>query len=72
MIETYQEVWTYEWKPSKAKFWEVEAVDTKKDLLPAEFYKHGEYIYVIDEKQLYRAVHKRSLEFLGMREESIK
>jgi len=61
----YQEEWTYEWKRSKAKIMECEAVDGFEDLLPAEYYQNGEFVYVLSEKQLYRAKHKRRLKYMG-------
>ena len=61
----YQESWDYKWIKSKAKFLEVEAVDTFNDLLSPEFYKNGELLYVIDEKQLYKAKHVRNLKRVG-------
>ena len=59
--EVYQEYYEYSWIKSKAKFIEAEAVNKFSDLLPADWYKHGHLVYVIDEQQLYRAKHKRKL-----------
>lgn len=54
-----QEYWTYEWRKSKAKLMEMEAVDTFEELPNPEWIKNGDYMYVINEKQLYRCVHKQ-------------
>ncbi len=56
-MEKMLSYWEYEWKKSKAKLAEVNAVDTFRDLPGPEWVNHGEYVYVIDEKQLYRAKH---------------
>jgi len=39
----------------------VEYVDTYKDLLSPEFYSNGEYVFVWDEKQLYKCRHTEKL-----------
>lgn len=72
-IMTYQESYEYSWVKSRSRTWAGgEAVNTFKDLLPAEFYKKNTLIYVLDEKQLYRAKHKRILNYIGMIEQEAK
>jgi len=68
-IAHYQEKITYQWKKSKAKLCEVDAVDTFKDLLSPDFEADGTFMYVIDEKQLYKAKHTTTHEFIGFKEE---
>lgn len=66
LVETYQEEWEYSWVKSKSKSWyEIEAVRTFSKLMHADMYKANTLIYVIDEKQVYRAKHKRVLRYLG-------
>jgi len=68
----YQEEWTYEWKKSRAKIMECEAVQNFKDLWNPEFYSDGDLVYVLDEKQLYRAKHKRHLKYMGVETEKAR
>jgi len=65
MTETYQEEWKYTWKKSKAKWMEIEAYDSFTDLLPPEYFPKNFLIYIINEKQTYRADHKRTLRYTG-------
>jgi len=69
MIEHYQETTVYEWKKSKAKLCEVDAVKTFKDLLPPDYEDNGTFMYVIDEKQIYKAKHTKVRKYIGFKEE---
>ena len=64
--EIYKESWEYSWVKSKSK--QIEGSEWAGNfvlLLPAEFYPKGTLAWVADEKQLYRAKHKRRLTYVG-------
>ena len=64
--ETYQENYTYEWVKSKSSaIGGMEAYDKLGDLLPAEWYKKNTLVYIIAEKQIYRAKHTKRLKYIG-------
>lgn len=60
-METYLSKIEYKWVKSRAKIEGVECVDSFKDLLSPEFYANGEYVFVFDEKQLYKCKHTEKL-----------
>ncbi|MCW6085539.1 MULTISPECIES: hypothetical protein [Clostridium] len=60
-METYLSKVEYKWVKSRAKIEDVECVDSFKDLLSPEFYANGEYVFVRDEKQLYKCKHAEKL-----------
>ena len=67
-VECYLEEREYTWVKSKAKPWEVEAVDTFSKLWPSEYYPKNHLTYVLDEKQLYRAKHACRLKYVGRKQ----
>ena len=70
-MNVYQESWKCEWKPIRStRLVEVDAVDKLSDLQPASWYKNGHVVYVIDEKKLYKAKHKKVIEYIGVQAET--
>ncbi len=66
MLETYQEETKYCWVKSKNKTAvEMPAYDTLSDLLGADWYEKNTLVYIIDEKQIYRAKHMKVLKYVG-------
>lgn len=64
--ETYQEETTYEWVKSKNRTAvEMPAYDKLSDLLGAEWYGKDTLVYIISEKQIYRAKHTKRLKYIG-------
>jgi len=69
--EVYQEKWEYSWIPSKNRTAvEMEAYDNLSDLQPANWYPKNKLVYIINEKKIYRAKHKRILEYVGIKREA--
>lgn len=65
-IETYQEEWTYKWVKTKRFEDEMIAFNKLENVLPAEWYAKNTLIYIIDEKQVYRAKHTKRLKYIGL------
>lgn len=67
MVMVYQEEWEYTWVKSRSRSWyEIDAAQTFSRLMQPDMYKANHLVYVIDEKQVYRAKHKRTLKYIGL------